>query len=138
MLTTTIESHAALIALLTPLIGVPLGLITFYLRSLRENQQSWAAEFRRRIAALEAALRDLRRADADFARDYTTKEEWLRELLHARRLFERLSERTCRLETHADRARPARHDPPETKQADGAARATSAPAATRPTQEKKP
>lgn len=108
MLPNSWTSLAGLIAVLAPLIGVPLALITFYLRSLRETQQSWAAEFRRRLAALESALRDLHRADADFARDFTTKEEWLREVLHARRLFERLTERTCRLEARLDfRTSPA-------------------------------
>ena len=93
------ESTGTLLTILTPLVAVPLTVITFYLRSLREHQVSWHAELVRRVESVEASTLDLRKALGEFERDYTTKEEWLRECMHARRTLEQLSEMTIRMET---------------------------------------
>lgn len=96
---TWIESAGTFLTILTPLVAVPLTVITFYLRSLREHQVSWHADLIRRVESIELSVAELRRALADFERDYTTKEEWLRESTIARGTLERLAESTVRMET---------------------------------------
>ncbi len=92
------ETVVPLLAVLTPLVGVPLTVITFYLRSLREQQATTHAELMRRLDAQESCLVEFRRTIRGFERDYTTKEEWLRECMQARRTLSRLTETTVRLE----------------------------------------
>ncbi len=99
MAASAFESIGVLLAVLTPLVGIPLTLITFYLRSLREHQVSWHDELVRRVELLEGALVDLRKTLTEFERDFTGKEEWLRECMHTRRVLERLIEATVRIET---------------------------------------
>ena len=79
MLATVLESTATLLGVLTPLVAVPLTVITFYLRSLREHQVSWHAEFISRVQVVEGSTSDLRAMLREFERDYTKKEELLRE-----------------------------------------------------------
>jgi hypothetical protein len=93
------ESGATYLTVLTPLVAIPLTVITFYLRAIREHQLSWHGECVRRIEAVEAAAGRLRTTIAEFERDYTTKEEWLRECMHARGRIEQLTEATVRIET---------------------------------------
>ena len=81
-----------LIAALAPLVAVPLGVITFYLRSLYENQMNRHAELVRRFERVERMSGDLVKTVSSFAIDYTTKEEWLRECMYARGRIERLGE----------------------------------------------
>ena len=95
-----IESGGVILTLITPLIAVPLTVITFYLRSLRDHQLSWHAALVRRIEQMESALRDLRAAFSEAERSYATKEEWLRECMLARESIERLREAVVRLETN--------------------------------------
>lgn len=87
-----------LLTVLTPLVAVPLTIITFYLRSLREEQVSWHAELVRRLDSVEGAVREQRALVRDFERDYATKEEWLREYMYTRQTLERLRESTVRVE----------------------------------------
>jgi hypothetical protein len=94
-----LESTGPLLTVLTPLVAVPLTVITFYLRSLREHQVTWHADLVRRIEMVEAALADLRKVLSEFERDYTTKEEWLRECMATRRTLGQLTEATLRVET---------------------------------------
>ncbi len=91
MFASMLESTATLLGVLTPLVAVPLTVITFYLRSLREHQISWHAEFIRRVEAVEASTAELRKLLREFERDFTTKEEWLRECMQARRTLEELA-----------------------------------------------
>ncbi|MCH7671345.1 MAG: hypothetical protein IIB72_04185 [Proteobacteria bacterium] len=93
------EWVGALLAVITPLVAVPLTVITFYLRSLREHQLTWHAELVRRIEACESFGDDLRKGLAGLELDYATKEEWLRECMHTRRIVEQLTEATIRIET---------------------------------------
>lgn len=99
MVASMLESTGALLTILTPLVAVPLTVITFYLRSLREHQLSWHAEWVRRVEAVESSAADFRRMLAEFERDYTTKEEWLRECMLARQTLAHLTETTVRIET---------------------------------------
>ena len=94
-----LELAALLLGILTPLVAVPLTVITFYLRSIREQEQSWHADFQRRLDAIEVSLGTMQDRVCDFERDFTTKEEWLRECMLARRALERLSTAGIRAET---------------------------------------
>ena len=98
MLANLLESTAALLAVFTPLVVVPLTVITFYLRSIHERQLEGQEDFTRRVNAVESTVADLRGMLREFERDYTTKEEWLRECMQARRVHERLSAVTVRVE----------------------------------------
>ena len=93
------ESTGTLLAVLTSIVAVPLTIITFYLRSLREHQAAWSGELVRRLATAESETGTLRRLLGDFERQYATKEEWLRECMHTRRTLEQLSATTVRIET---------------------------------------
>ena len=95
---TLLESGGALLAVLTPLVAVPLTVITFYLRSLREHQVTWHGELVRRLEAVEASVMDLRDTVSEFERDYTSKEEWLRECMQARHTLGQLKEASVRLD----------------------------------------
>ncbi len=86
------ETLQMLTAALAPLVAVPLGVITFYLRSLYENQVNRHTELVRRFELVERTAGDLAKTVSSFALDYTTKEEWLRECMYARGRIERLTE----------------------------------------------
>ena len=92
------ESIGTLLTVLTPLVAVPLTVITFYLRSLREHQVSWHGELIRRIESMEGGTLELRKLMGEFERDYTTKEEWLRELMYVRRMQEQWMETAARMD----------------------------------------
>jgi len=93
-----LERIGILLSVMTPLVAVPLTVITFYLRSLREHQVTRQQELAHRLDEQGRAWEALRHGMAEFERDYTTKEEWLRECLHARRVLERLTAVTAGLE----------------------------------------
>ncbi len=99
MAASSLETLATFLGVLIPLVGAPLTVIVFYLRSLREHQVSWHAEFIRRVEVVEASAGHLRETLREFERDYTTKEEWLRECMHARHILEQLRDATVRVET---------------------------------------
>ena len=103
MIASTLDSTGALLAILTPLVAVPLTVITFYLRSLREHQVSWHGDLIRRVEAVETSATDLRKALFAIERDYTTKEEWLRECMLARQTLAYLTEASVRIETTLNR-----------------------------------
>lgn len=98
----TLATLGPLVAVLAPMIGAPLGLITFYLRALRENVAQSHTALARRVDAIESTALELRRTLGEIPRDYTTKEEWLRELLHNRRVLEQVTEATIRLQSTLD------------------------------------
>ena len=93
-----LERVGIFLSVLVPLVAVPLTVITFYLRTLREHQLTRQQELAQRLDDQRHELEALRRSVADFERDFTTKEEWLRECLHARRVLERLTVVTAGLE----------------------------------------
>ncbi len=96
------ESLRTVLAVVTPLVAIPLTVITFYLRSLREHQITWHAELVRRFEAIERSTAQVRETVIQFERDYTTKEEWLRECMLARQTLENLSKTAVKLETSMD------------------------------------
>lgn len=93
-------------AVLAPMLGLPLTAITFYLHSLRENVIHGQASLARRVETVESSTLELRRLMSEIPRDFTTKEEWLRELLHTRRVLEQVTEATIRLQATLDGWRP--------------------------------
>lgn len=95
------EASVAL-GVLTPLIIVPLGVITFYLRGLREQQRASQADLSRRIERLDEAQRSMAGQLIEFEREFTVKEDWLRESMLARRNLERLTEAFARLQGTID------------------------------------
>jgi hypothetical protein len=96
------DEAARLLVVLTPMVGVPLTVITFYLRSLRETQSTVHNELLHRIEGNEAALAQVRSLVNQFEREYATKEEWLRESMASRGHIERLSEAVIRLEAETE------------------------------------
>jgi chromosome segregation ATPase len=98
-------STAVLVGVLSPLVGAPLTAITLYLRAIREHQTTAAAEVMHRIENLERSIRDLSRAIAEIERDYTTREEWLRESMHARQQLERLAEAMAKVQAELEDGR---------------------------------
>lgn len=96
------QQAAVITAVLSPLVGIPLGVITMYLRAIREHQAVSLADVTQRIATLESAIKDLLRAKADFEREYATKEEWVRESMLARQRLERLTELAARIEAEVE------------------------------------
>ncbi len=91
------EGPAAVVAVMAPLVGVPMGLAGLYLRGVREQQVAAVRELGRRLEGVEAALRELTRWTGEFERQYATKEEWVRESMHARRRIDRLAEGLSRV-----------------------------------------
>lgn len=93
------EQVGVLVGVLSPLVAVPLMVITLYLRAIREHQTTTMAEMTHRIEAMEMSIRDLLRSTVEFEREYTTKEEWVRESMVARQGLQRLTEMVARIET---------------------------------------
>ena len=96
------QTMGMLLAALGPLTGVPLTMVAFYLRGLREQQQQRNQETARRVEVVEDDLRAVRVSLGQFERDYTRKEEWLRESMHARQQLERLTEMMARIESQLE------------------------------------
>ncbi|MCP4248728.1 MAG: hypothetical protein GY778_16915 [bacterium] len=111
----------SLLVVVAPLVGVPLTVITFYLRALREYQSGKLTELDQRVDRLDTLADALNRRIGEVERDYTTKEEWIRESMWVRSERQWLTETVARLEveSQASAAGPARR-------IDRAARATAA------------
>jgi hypothetical protein len=91
-----------MVGVLSPLVGVPLVMITLYLRAIREHQTSTTSEITSRIHTIEASLRHLLQRTGELDREYATKEEWVRESMLTRQRLERLTELVTRIETELD------------------------------------
>ncbi len=90
---------AAMVAVVAPLVALPLTVVMFHLKALREHQVSRREELARRIDTVDQSLGSARRTLVEIQRDYTTKEEWLRESMASRHHFERMLAAVTRLET---------------------------------------
>ena len=100
------EMLATLVAVLAPLVGVPMSAMTFYLRAIRDGQESRGREMARRIEMLERQTGQLEQLVEDVSRDYTTREEWLRETMLARQQLQRLTEMVARVQARLEPALP--------------------------------
>jgi len=101
------QQVGVLVGVLSPLVGIPLMVITVYLRAIRDHQTSTMAELTHRIEAMERSIHDLLRCTADFEREYATKEEWVRESMLARQRLERLTEMVTRIQSDLDNGQGA-------------------------------
>jgi len=93
---------AAVTGALAPLVGVPLTMIALYLRAIREAQVHHEVADGRRMGVVEADVRRVGERLDEVERNYTTKEEWLRESLHARQQLERLTELMAEVRSQLD------------------------------------
>ena len=94
------NSIATLLSILAPVIVIPMAVLTFYLRSMRDIHTLHYKACMRRMESLEASTMELRRQVTAWQRDFTSKEEWLRECMHARKRIEHWSEVTSRLDAN--------------------------------------
>jgi DNA-binding transcriptional regulator YbjK len=85
-----------------PLVGVPLTVMTFYLKGLREQQTGRFSDLAERVNAASEELRRVVEDVAQIQRSFATKEEWLRETMWARGRIESLSAAVMRAETELE------------------------------------
>lgn len=98
----TWEQIGVVVGALSPLVGVPLVMITLYLRAIREHQTQAMAGVSQRIEQIEISIRDLLRCTSDLDREFATKEEWVREAMLARQGLERLTEMVTRIQSELE------------------------------------
>ncbi len=96
------EQAGLVVGVLSPLVGVPLVMITLYLRAIREHQTATMAEINHRIQTIEVAIHELIKSTSDFEREYATKEEWVRESMVTRQRLEKLTEMITRIQTELE------------------------------------
>lgn len=99
------ETIAAVAGTVSALAGPPLAVIVSHVRAIREDQRTTHGDLRQRIELLDGDVRRLERAVEEVQRAYTTKDEWLRETMPARRQLERLSEVLARLQADMENIR---------------------------------
>ncbi len=96
---------AAIIGAVSTLVGIPLTAIVFYLRAIREDQRVAQASIAKRVETIESECRRIDESVDDVERDYTPKEEWIRETMLARKQLGRLTELMARLQAELESSR---------------------------------
>ncbi|MCP4591412.1 MAG: hypothetical protein GY842_11755 [bacterium] len=91
-----------MVAVVAPLVAVPLTVVIFHLRSMRDQQAARQDDLGRRLDLLDRAAGHLQRHMIELQRDSTTREEWLRESMSARHRLDNLSAAVTRLETEVE------------------------------------
>lgn len=99
------ELIGAMIGALSMLVGIPLSAIVMYLRAIREEQRMLQVTLARRVEKIEAECRRVDLSVEQVQRNYTTKEEWVRETMLARNQLERLTELMARLQAELESSR---------------------------------
>lgn len=102
------EPFAQLLGIVLPLVVVPLTVMLFYLRAVREHQTVKHREIGRMMESCRQEMSELRRTVSLIERDFATKEEWLRESMLARQTMERLTENLARAQAEIEHARDGR------------------------------
>ncbi|NOX59715.1 MAG: hypothetical protein GXP29_12790 [Planctomycetes bacterium] len=102
MSASTWELTAAGLAVVAPLVAVPLTVMTFYLKGLREQQAGRFSDLADRVNSTSEGLRRVLDDVALMQRNYTTKEEWLRETMWARGKIESLCASVMRVEAELE------------------------------------
>jgi hypothetical protein len=92
------QTWAAIIGTVVPLLGVPLAVMTLYLKSIRDYQADRCEGIEVRVSHLDSGFHEVSRRIGEFERDFATKEEWLRESMHARKQLEKLTELVTRIQ----------------------------------------
>ncbi len=87
-----ISDPLTILAAVTPVLAIPIGAMTFYLRALRDQQKSARNDALRRVEQIESAIRRLNARFADAELRFATKEDWLRESMLTRQSITKLSE----------------------------------------------
>ncbi len=94
-----------IVGALSALVGVPLTAIVFYLRTIREDQRTVQANMAGRVDRIEAECRRIEASVDKIEREYTPREEWLRETMLARSQLGRLTELLARLQAEMETSR---------------------------------
>lgn len=99
------ELAGTVIGALSMLVGVPLTVIVFYLRAIREGQRLLQTHFTRRVERIETECQRIELCVEEVQKRYTTKEEWIRETMLARKQLARLTELLVRLQAEIEGSR---------------------------------
>jgi hypothetical protein len=87
----------SLVAVLAPLVAAPMGLVVLYLKAVHDGLTERCHELSRQLEGCAERLLRLSDELSAVQRNYTTKEEWLRESLLTRQTLERIRELLARL-----------------------------------------
>lgn len=91
---------AAFLAIAAPVAGVPLTLITLYLRALRDQYTGRVAELASQVERLAAQSHALSHRLTEVERSSTTREEWIRENMLGRKERRLLTNAVIRIQCH--------------------------------------
>lgn len=94
----TPSPDTVLATIITPLIAIHMAVMTFYIKSLRQQHQSNFDDVTRRIERVAKNVESLSRRIADHERHFTAKEDWLRESMLARQNIEQLTRTIAHLD----------------------------------------
>ncbi|MHC5110340.1 MAG: hypothetical protein ACYTHJ_10730 [Planctomycetota bacterium] len=72
-----INSMSSLVSVLTPLFAVPMTVIIFFLKSMKEDQREWQDRWMLRLDAIEQQIGQCKAHLERMERKYVTREEWL-------------------------------------------------------------
>jgi len=81
-----------------PLLGIPLALVSQYIKGIHEIQVKRTEDLIDRINYLGEQIQLLSKVVHEFERHYTTKEEWLREMNQTRSHMEKVTEMVTQLQ----------------------------------------
>ncbi len=93
----TWPSMTSLVAVLAPLVAAPMGLVVLYLKAVHDGLTERCHQLSRQLEQCSERLAHLGDELSAVQRNYTTKEEWLRESLLTRQALERIGEALTRL-----------------------------------------
>lgn len=95
---------AGIVALVTSIVGLPLGVLVFFIRYTRRGEAECLTQAHRRLDQVESGLRRLWEETANVRRDGVTKEEWVRESMWTRNRMESMNQALVRLEMYSEQA----------------------------------
>lgn len=93
---------AGMVALVTSVVGLPLGVLVFFIRHTRRTEAECLTQAHRRLDQVESGLRRLWEEVANVRRDGATKEEWVRESMWIRNRMESMNQGLARLESYSE------------------------------------
>jgi hypothetical protein len=91
-------SVTSLVAVLAPLVAAPMGLVVLYLKAVHDGLTQRSHELSRQLERCSERLMRLGDELSAVQRNYTTKEEWLRESLLTRQTLEQIRQTLVRLQ----------------------------------------
>lgn len=93
-----------MVALVTSVVGLPLGVLLFFIRYTRRSEAECLTQAHRRLDQVESGLRRLWEEAANVRRDGVTKEEWVRESMWIRNRTDAMNQALVRLESYSEQA----------------------------------